>query len=140
VAESEFVIAKIQQDRADASVEPFSMRKYLANCKDSKVWSYAALYMLTTTNSYSIAYFLPIILEKSMHFSVAKAQCLVAPPYVAAAIVMYVQAIYSDKWRLRGPIVAGNAVMGLLGLGLLGYLDDAAPRYFGVFLATIAGK
>ncbi|KAJ5860978.1 uncharacterized protein N7529_008288 [Penicillium soppii] len=138
--ESEFVIAKIQQDRADASVEPFSMRKYLANGRDSKVWAYAALYMLTTTNSYSIAYFLPIILEKSMHFSVAEAQCLVAPPYVAAAIVMFVQAIYSDKWRLRGPIVAGNAVMGLLGLGLLGYLDHAAPRYFGVFLATIAAN
>jgi sugar phosphate permease len=116
------------------------MGKYLANGKDSKVWAYAALYMLTTTNSYSIAYFLPIILEKSMHFSVAKAQCLVAPPYVAAAIVMYVQAIYSDKWRMRGPIVAGNALMGLLGLGLLGYLEDPAPRYFGVFLATIAGE
>lgn len=74
-----------------------------------------------------------------MGFSVAKAQCLVAPPYVAAGIVMFVQAVYSDRWRLRGPIVAGNALMGLLGLGLLGYLDDAAPRYFGVFLATIAG-
>ncbi|CAG8925768.1 unnamed protein product [Penicillium salamii] len=139
-SEASFVIAKIQADRADASVEPFSMGKYLANCKDSKVWAYASLYMLTTTNSYSIAYFLPIILEKSMGFSVAKAQCLVAPPYVAAAIVMFVQAVYSDKWRLRGPIVAGNALMGLLGLGLLGYLDDPAPRYFGVFLATIAGK
>jgi hypothetical protein len=121
-------------------VEPFSIGKYLANGKDSKVWAYAALYMLTTTNSYSIAYFLPIILQKSMHFSVAKAQCLVAPPYVAAAIVMYVQAVYSDKWRLRGPVVAGNALMGLLGLGLLGYLEHPAPRYFGVFLATIAGE
>ncbi|CAI7575858.1 unnamed protein product [Penicillium bialowiezense] len=139
-SEASFVIAKIQADRADASVEPFSMGKYLANCKDSKVWAYAALYMLTTTNSYSIAYFLPIILEKSMGFSVAKAQCLVAPPYVAAGIVMFVQAVYSDRWRLRGPIVAGNALMGLLGLGLLGYLDDAAPRYFGVFLATIAAN
>ncbi|KAJ5757992.1 uncharacterized protein N7511_006686 [Penicillium nucicola] len=138
--EAQFVIARIENDRADASVEPFSMGKYLANGKDSKVWAYAALYMLTTTNSYSIAYFLPIILEKSMHFSVAKAQCLVAPPYVAAAIVMYVQAVYSDKWRLRGPVVAGNALMGLLGLGLLGYLEDPAPRYFGVFLATIAAN
>ncbi|KAJ6080201.1 hypothetical protein N7467_009954 [Penicillium canescens] len=138
--EASFVIARIENDRADASVEPFSMGKYLANGKDSKVWAYAALYMLTTTNSYSIAYFLPIILEKSMHFSVAKAQCLVAPPYVAAAIVMYVQAVYSDKWRLRGPVVAGNALMGLLGLGLLGYLEHPAPRYFGVFLATIAAN
>ncbi|KAJ6044904.1 hypothetical protein N7499_007408 [Penicillium canescens] len=138
--EASFVIAQIENDRADAIVEPFSMGKYLANGKDSKVWAYAALYMLTTTNSYSIAYFLPIILEKSMHFSVAKAQCLVAPPYVAAAIVMYIQAVYSDKWRLRGPVVAGNALMGLLGLGLLGYLEHPAPRYFGVFLATIAAN
>ncbi|OGE51811.1 hypothetical protein PENARI_c012G08612 [Penicillium arizonense] len=139
-SEASFVIARIENDRADASVEPFSIGKYLANGKDSKVWAYAALYMLTTTNSYSIAYFLPIILQKSMHFSVAKAQCLVAPPYVAAAIVMYVQAVYSDKWRLRGPVVAGNALMGLLGLGLLGYLEHPAPRYFGVFLATIAAN
>ncbi|KAJ5996276.1 hypothetical protein N7522_007936 [Penicillium canescens] len=138
--EASFVIAQIENDRADAIVEPFSMGKYLANGKDSKVWAYAALYMLTTTNSYSIAYFLPIILEKSMHFSVAKAQCLVAPPYVAAAIVMYIQAVYSDEWRLRGPVVAGNALMGLLGLGLLGYLEHPAPRYFGVFLATIAAN
>jgi hypothetical protein len=96
--------------------------------------------MLTTTNSYSIAYFLPIILEKSMHFSVAKAQCLVAPPYVFAGIVMFTQAVIGDKYHLRGPIVAGNALMGILGLGLLGYLDNPAPRYFGVFLATAAGE
>ncbi|KAJ5543332.1 hypothetical protein N7461_009335 [Penicillium sp. DV-2018c] len=139
-SEASFVIAQIEQDRADAAVEPFSLRRYLGNCKDSKVWAYASLYMLTTTNSYSIAYFLPIILEKSMHFSIAKAQCLVAPPYVFAGIVMYTQAVIGDKYHLRGPIVAGNALMGIIGLGLLGYLDNPGPRYFGVFLATAAGE
>jgi hypothetical protein len=85
----------------------------MRNFGDSKVWAFAALYMLTTTNSYSIAYFMPIILEDSMGFGVAKAQCLTAPPYVAAAIVMYIQAIYADKWRTRGPLVAGNALLGI---------------------------
>lgn len=47
-----------------------------------------------------------------MGFSVAKAQCLVAPPYVLAAMVMFVQAYYADKWHLRGPIIAGNALLG----------------------------
>lgn len=74
-----------------------------------------------------------------MGFDVARAQCLVAPPYVAAAIVMFVQAVYADKWRLRGPIIAFNAVMGLVGLALLGFLESPGPRYFGAFLATIAG-
>ena len=112
--EAAFVVARIEHDRSDAFVEPFTVRGYLRNCLDSKVWAFAVLYMCTTANSYSIAYFLPIILEDGMGFSVAKAQCLVAPPYAAAALVMYIQAIYSDKWHLRGPIVAGNALLGTM--------------------------
>lgn len=138
--EVDYVVAKIEADRSDVFAEPFSMKKYLSNACDSKVWGYAALYMFTTTNTYAIAYFLPIILEDSMGFSVAKAQCLVAPPYVAAAIVMFVQGRYADKWHVRGPIVAVNAAVAIVGLGLLGYLENAAPRYFGVFLATIGGR
>ncbi|GAT27543.1 phthalate transporter [Aspergillus luchuensis] len=138
-SEAAYVVATIENDRSDVYMEPFTLKSYLRSGADSKVWAYAAMYMLTTANSYSIAYFLPIILEDSMGFSVAKAQCLVAPPYVAAAIVMYTQAVYADKWHLRGPIIAANAAMGLLGLALLGYLKESGPRYFGVFLATIAG-
>lgn len=110
--EADFIIARIEKDRADTVVEPFSVGAYLKHGLDSKVWAMALLYVFTTTNSYSIAYFLPIILQKSMGFGVAKAQCLVAPPYVAAAIVMYIQAVYADKWHVRGPIIAGNALMG----------------------------
>lgn len=153
VSEAAFVVARIEHDRSDTFVEPFNLRAFLKTALDSKIWAFAVLYMLTTTNSYSISYFLPIILRDGMGFSVAKAQCLVAPPYVAAAIVMYIQAHFSDKWRLRGPTIVGNALLGttivlhfglslqslgVLGLGLLGYMEHAAVRYFGVFLATIS--
>lgn len=138
--EASFIITTIERDRADTTVEPFSLRKYLANGKDSKVWAYAILYMLATMPSYAIAYFLPIILQDSMHFPVVKAQCLVAPPYAFAGVVMYTQAVYSDKWRLRGPIIIGNALVAILGLALLGFHKDPAPRYFGVFLATAGGE
>ncbi|KAJ5504965.1 phthalate transporter [Penicillium fimorum] len=136
--EASFIITTIERDRADTNIEPFSIRKYLENGKDNKVWAYAILYMLATMPSYAIAYFLPIILQNSMHFSVVKAQCLVAPPYAFAGMVMYIQAVYSDKWRLRGPIVIGNALVAIVGLALLGFLKDPAPRYFGIFLATAA--
>ncbi|KAL4966538.1 major facilitator superfamily domain-containing protein [Aspergillus stella-maris] len=139
-SEAAYIVSTIENDRSDVYAEEFSLKVYLRNGRDSKVWIYAVMYMLTTSNSYSIAYFLPIILQESMGFSVVKAQCLVAPPYVAAAIVMFTQGVVADKWRIRGPIVAINAAMGLLGLGLLGYVDSPAPRYFGVFLATIAGN
>jgi MFS family permease len=75
-----------------------------------------------------------------MGFSVAAAQCLVAPPYVAAAIVMFAQAYYADKWHIRAPVVIFNAVLGLIGLPLLGYTTNNGLRYFGVFLATISGN
>ncbi|KAL4950412.1 major facilitator superfamily domain-containing protein [Aspergillus filifer] len=139
-SEAAYIVSTIENDRSDVYAEKFSLKTYLHNGCDSKVWIFAVMYMLTTSNSYSIAYFLPIILQDSMGFSVVKAQCLVAPPYVAAAIVMFLQGVVADKWRIRGPIVAINAAMGLLGLGLLGYVDSPAPRYFGVFLATIAGN
>lgn len=54
-AEAAFVVARIDYDRDDTYVDPFSVGKYLRNALDSKVWAFAALYMMTTTNSYSIA-------------------------------------------------------------------------------------
>ncbi|PMD62712.1 phthalate transporter [Hyaloscypha bicolor E] len=138
--EAAFVVARIEHDRADVKTEPFILGAYLKHALDSKVWAFAALYMFTTTNSYAIAYFLPIILRDGMGFSVAKAQCLVAPPYCAAAVVMVIQAYYGDKWHLRGPIIVFNAAIGVVGLGLLGYDKNSGVRYFGVFLATIAAN
>ena len=138
--EAAFMVARIEKDRHDAIPEAFSITAYIKNAFDSKVWAFASLFGLTTTNTYAIAYFLPVILREGMGFSIAKAQCLVAPPYVAAAIVMYGFAVLGDKYHTRGPIVAFNAVLGLIGLPLLGYAHNNGVRYFGVFLATIAGN
>ncbi|KUJ10862.1 MFS general substrate transporter [Mollisia scopiformis] len=138
--ESAFIVARIEKDRHDAIPEPFHITSYLKNALDSKVWAFASLFGLTTTNTYAIAYFLPVILREGMGFSIAEAQCLVAPPYVAAAFVMYGCAVLGDKYHIRGPIVAFNAILGLIGLPLLGYAHNNGVRYFGVFLATIAGN
>lgn len=119
-SEAAFVVARIEADRSDAFVEPFTIRGYLSNALDSKVWAFAWLYMMTTTCSYSIAYFLPIILRDGMGFSVAKAQCLTAPPYVAAAIVMFFEAWLADRMRLRGPTVVFNACLGMVAGNILG--------------------
>lgn len=43
--ESAFVVARIQQDRHDAVVEPFSIGSYLKNALDLKVWGFASLFM-----------------------------------------------------------------------------------------------
>ncbi|KIV92880.1 hypothetical protein PV10_04144, partial [Exophiala mesophila] len=136
--EADFIVARIEADRQDVVLEQFNIWKYLKHALDLKVWAFAALFGLTTTNTYAIAYFLPIILNVGMGFNVAASQCLIAPPYVLAAIVMYAFAWAGDKYHLRSPFILANGALLLIGLPLLGYLDNVGVRYFGVFLATTA--
>ncbi|GAB7362526.1 hypothetical protein MBLNU230_g2845t1 [Neophaeotheca triangularis] len=138
--EADFVVARIEKDRHDAIAEPFNLRRYLAGGLDLKILGFAMLFMLTTTTTYAIAYFLPIILKDGMGFSTAMAQCLIAPPYVFAAIVMFACAWVGDKYHVRGPIVIFNALLGVVGLALLGFCENNAARYIGVFLATTSAN
>jgi len=73
-----------------------------------------------------------------MGFSVGAAQCLIAPPYVLAAIIMFTFAWFGDKWHLRSPFIIFNGLLCLLGIALLGYTHNVGVRYFGVFLAVTA--
>ena len=135
-----FVVARIEKDRHDAIPQQFAIGQYLKHALDLKVWGFAALFMLTTTVTYAIAYFLPIILKDGMGFSTAASQCLIAPPYVLAAIVMFAFAYYGDKWHLRSPFILANGVLALIGLPLMGFATNVGARYFGVFLATTAAN
>jgi MFS family permease len=71
-----------------------------------------------------------------MGFTVGAAQCLVAPPYAFAGIVMYAAGYLGDKYHVRGPIILFNMLLCLIGLPLMGFHKNAAVRYFGVFLTT----
>ncbi|RDW59665.1 MFS general substrate transporter-30 [Coleophoma cylindrospora] len=138
--ESQFMVARIEMDRHDAIPTTFNIRAYLSNAMDLKIWAFAAIFGLTTTNTYAIAYFLPVILKVGMGFGIAASQCLVAPPALASAIVMYGFAILGDKYHIRGPIIAFNAILGLIGIPLLGFAKSSAVRYFGVFLVTVGAN
>lgn len=63
-----------------------------------------------------------------MGFSVPKAQCL-----IAAAVVMFIRAVYSHKWHVRGLFLLEMLRPGLSSLGMLVYLEGLAPRYLGLF-------
>jgi sugar phosphate permease len=113
--ESAFIVARIEKDRHDAIPEQFKLGPYLKNALDLKVWGFAALFMLTATCTYAIAYFLPIILNEGMGFSVAASECLICPPSIAAAIVMYGWAYLGDKYHIRAPFILIDGVLLLIG-------------------------
>lgn len=87
------------------------------------------IFFNTTTVTYALAYFLPIILTENMGFSVGASQCLVAPPYALAAIVMYTTGYLGDKYRIRGPIIICNMVLCLIGLPIMGWHKSSSVRY-----------
>lgn len=71
-----------------------------------------------------------------MGFSIGASQCLVAPPFVFAGIVMLYCGYLGDKHRVRGPLVVANAILCIVGLVLLAWGKLAGVKYFGVFLTT----
>ncbi|KAK0713077.1 MFS general substrate transporter [Lasiosphaeria miniovina] len=134
--EREWICARVQADRGDVEPQPFSFARYLGAGTDPKIWLYGMVFFNTTTITYALAYFLPLILVQNMGFTVAQAQCLGAPPYVLAGIVMYATSWWGDRYHLRGPVVAFNMILCLIGLPIMGFHPNPAVRYFGVFLTT----
>jgi hypothetical protein len=86
--EVKMCIARVNKDRGDADPEKFNLKKFLGAGTDLKIWGFAWIFGMSTTVTYALAYFLPIILRVGMGFDVGTSQCLVAPPYGAAGIWM----------------------------------------------------
>ncbi|KAJ5721365.1 uncharacterized protein N7483_009299 [Penicillium malachiteum] len=137
-AECAFIVRRIDDDRKDGHPEAFSLKKFLKPALDLKIWAFAMIFFCLTTVTYAIAYFLPIILRSGMGFDIGQSQCLVAPPYVFAGIVMYTGAWIGDKYHIRGPVLIANALLAIIGLPMMGFAKGNATRYAGVFL-TVAG-
>lgn len=134
--ERDWVVQRIHLDRGDTAVSSFELGKFLRGGTDWKIWAYAMIFFDTTTISYALAYTLPILLVGNMGFSVSQAQCLVAPPFAFAGIIMFVTGWAGDKYHLRGPIVIFHALLCLIGLPIMGWASSPGARYFGVFLVT----
>jgi len=132
----DFVIEKLEKDRSDVEIDAFSMRKYLKPARDIEVWGFALIFFCSTTVTYSFAFFLPIILNDTLGFGLAASQCLGAPPYILAVILMYTTAWFGDKYKTRATIIVFNCAIALIGLPILGFAKSGPARYFGVFLAT----
>ena len=134
--EIQLMIDRVDRDRGDAHITPFHFWNYLAQGKDWKIWFFAANFGFAGLVTYSVSYFLPIILRETLGFSVVKAQCLTAPCYAFSFILGFVESWVSDKFNIRGHILVFNACLEIIGIGILGYAPQPYVRYFGAFLIT----
>ncbi|KAI1344149.1 major facilitator superfamily MFS-1 [Xylariaceae sp. FL0016] len=139
-AQRAWVVRRVDADRGDVKTPKFQLGRFLGAGLDWKVWAYGLIAFGTTTITYALAYFLPIILHENLGFSVGASQCLVAPPYVFAGIWMFSLGWLGDRYHLRGPMLIANMVLGLIGLPILGWHSNPNIRYLGAFFVTAAAN
>jgi MFS family permease len=138
--EIKHVVSKIQADRGDVEPEPFNWAKFVKPAKEFEIWCFASIMGLSGVNNYSFSFFLPIILRQTLGYSYAMAQCLAAPPYVLAAILMLVVGWAGDRWKVRAPLIMFNATLAVIGLAIMGFAPNPSAKYFGAFLGVAGGN
>ncbi|KXX80405.1 High-affinity nicotinic acid transporter [Madurella mycetomatis] len=134
--EAAVVAQRIQTDRGDLLAQDFALKKVLVHAKDPKIWAFASLFFMQNIVSTALAYFVPIILEGGLGYSSDDSIILSAPPYYYAVVPVLVSSWYADKFQIRAPIIAFNALCLITGFSVLGFAQNSGARYFGVFLAT----
>lgn len=90
--------------------------------------------------SYSISFFLPIIMTSELHFSTAVAQVLTTPPYFVAGLFMFIQGWLGDRYRIRAPFIVWNNIQAIIGLSILGWVTVPGVQYFGIYLVAAASN
>ncbi|KIM40316.1 hypothetical protein M413DRAFT_28802 [Hebeloma cylindrosporum] len=128
-----FVLKRIDDDRGDALPDPVTFEKVKRYLTDWTLWAYGLMFMCNSMPTFSMSFFLPIIL-KGMGWSKTAALLLSAPPYGPSIITTMVVAYYSDKTKSRSAFIIGPALVTVIGLCLTAFARQNEVRYFGVFL------
>ncbi|OJJ54234.1 hypothetical protein ASPSYDRAFT_50273 [Aspergillus sydowii CBS 593.65] len=133
--EKQFIIDRINHDRGDAEEDPLTAAKILHHLKDWKLYFWAFNLMASTLPGYAYSYFKTIILT-GMGFTGNESQLLSAPPYILAAAVTYCSGWLTDRYQIRGPVIAVHQLLTAAGMLVTAYAKSDAARYFGVFLGV----
>jgi MFS family permease len=72
--------------------------------------------------------------SQGMGYTAGVANLLAAPPVISAVVSAFALAWVADKYHTRGPIIAIQAVIAIVGLMITAYHKRHGVRYFGIFL------
>lgn len=131
--EKKFIISRINNDRGDAEEDNVTMERVLYHLKDWKLYVWAFNLMASTLPGYAYSYFKTVILM-GMGFTSTQSQLLSAPPYILAAISTYLGGWFTDKYQIRGPVIALHQLLTAVGMLITAYGRVSGARYFGIFL------
>lgn len=126
------------QTRDHTKKSQVQWKQFFAGVTDYRNLVHMMIHFMCNYSFAGLSNFLPTIVQ-GMGYSSINAQGLTAPVYFASFLLCVAVAFVSDKWGMRGFIIAGFAAMGTVGYLLLAIIEDAdkpGVRYFGVWLAV----
>ncbi|KAF2093360.1 MFS general substrate transporter [Rhizodiscina lignyota] len=135
--EAAIILARIEHDRGDAVEDKMNFRIAMKHFRDWKLWEFSAYLTLNNTALYAFSYFLPVILKDGFGYSTGKAQVMTFPPYCVGACWIMAVSFIGDHYKIRGPILAFNCLLYIIGVSMTGYATNVHTRYAGVFLGVI---
>ncbi|KAK6366912.1 hypothetical protein LTS17_010463 [Exophiala oligosperma] len=135
--EATLIHARIERDRGDSVPEKLTVKKMLVCAKDWKIWEFSSYVMFNNTALYAFAYFLPVILQKSLHYSTSKAQLFTFPPYAVAVPWILFCAWICDRLKVRGPMLVFNSSLYMIGVCITAFCANPHARYGGVFIGVM---
>lgn len=123
----QMILTRIQRDRSDAKPDPVTLAKVGSHLCDWKIWLYGYFLMSATVASYSLAYFLPVILG-TMGFNHVQTMLLGTPTHLYALLPCLGSAWIADKYRnMRSVVIMFNAVGCLPGHADISSSSSPAP-------------
>lgn len=112
----------------------FDLKEVRAAFSDYKTYFSVVIQFTQDICLYGFSTFLPSILKSGLGFTRLQAQYLSVPVYLLAGAIFLICAEFSDRKRIRGPVIAFTNIFGITGYILLLAVDNNAVKYFACYL------
>ncbi|UNI18038.1 hypothetical protein JDV02_004335 [Purpureocillium takamizusanense] len=103
---------------------------------DYRTYLPALMYFGSNVAFASLPLFSPTIISQMGAFTKTQSQGLSAPPYAICFFMIVICTSLSDRYKVRGPFIVGEALLAAIGFIILATTTGVAPRYFGLILGT----
>lgn len=95
------------------------------------------MYTKCTNSKYkSFSLFLPAIIQ-ALGYTSTKARLFTVPPNAVVFCSVLLMALFSDRFKMRGPFILGGCLLGIIGYAMPLGAQSASIRYVGTFFVAV---
>jgi len=138
--EKDYVVATLRQGGAigkDDKTDSFSWIEVGRTFRLPQVWLLCCVYFLNGTVLYSLAYFIPSIVQ-GLGYAPTRTQLMTVGPYATAFVLTNVASFIADRYRCRGLVTIFSSICCIVGFAMFLGSHSKAVLYGSLFL-TVGG-